>query len=87
MFFRNEEPIEVNELIDPSATPQQRLELSRCYLALDSLPANQRLAWVLRVIQGESLADVAERCECSLATAKRHIQITQRHLRKVAFCG
>lgn len=83
VLFRGADPIEVDQLIDRGATPEQRLELSRSYAALDALPANLRLAWILRFIQGQSLADVAEQCECSLATAKRRIRGAQRQLRKL----
>jgi RNA polymerase sigma-70 factor (ECF subfamily) len=84
VFLRTIRPIDVAELIAPAATAQQRLELSRTYEALETLPANHRLAWVLRVIEGSSLAEVAEQCECSLATAKRHIALAHRHLKKAA---
>lgn len=84
VFMRSVEPIDVAQLIDPGASPQQHLELSRTYEALESMPANHRLAWVLRVIEGASLAEVAEHCECSLATAKRYIVLAHRHLRKAA---
>lgn len=76
-----------SSLVDPGASPQERLLLTRCYEALDELPANQRLAWVLRNIEGESLAIVAERCECSLATAKRHLQRAQTQLQRAVCNG
>ena len=56
---------------------------ARCYEALDALPANQRLAWILRHVEGESLAVVASRCECSLASAKRHIGRAHKRLQEV----
>ncbi len=84
VFMRSVDPIDVAQLIDPAATAQQLLELSRTYEALETLPANHRLAWVLRVIEGATLAEVAEQCECSLATAKRYIRLAHLHLRKVA---
>jgi RNA polymerase sigma-70 factor (ECF subfamily) len=40
----------------------------------------QRLAWTLRHIEGERLEDVAARCGCSLATAKRRIAAAHAHL-------
>ncbi len=72
-----------SSLVDTSASPEQRLLLTRCYEVLDTLSANQRLAWVLRHVQGESLAVVAARCECSLASAKRHIGRAQDRLQEV----
>jgi len=81
-FVFGSDSVDYSVLVDRTASPEERLLLSRSYAVLDSLPANQRLAWVLRYFEGEPLAVVAERCECSLATVKRHIQRAQDHLQK-----
>ena len=47
--------------------------LARVYRVLEGMPANQRIAWALRHIEGEPLESVASLCGCSLATAKRRI--------------
>lgn len=60
--------------ISHEATPQERYLLLRCYKILDTLSANQRLAWTLRYLEDETLPEVARMCECSLATAKRWIK-------------
>ena len=60
-------------VVDLSATGEHRALLARVYRVLDSLPANQRIAWSLRYIEGEPLESVAELSGCSLATAKRRI--------------
>jgi RNA polymerase sigma-70 factor (ECF subfamily) len=59
--------------ISNAASPMERYLLLRCYEVLETLSANQRLAWTLRHIEGETLPEVARMCECSLATAKRWI--------------
>lgn len=61
------------ELVAPGATAEQRTLLSRIYTRLDELPTPQRVAWVLRYLEGEPLDSVAQICSCSLATAKRRI--------------
>lgn len=81
-IFSNSETEDYSSLVDYSATPEQRLLITRCYQALEKVPANQRLAWVLRHVEGESMAVVAERCECSLASAKRYIEKAHRHLQE-----
>ena len=63
-----------HDLADSAASPEERALLSRVYRALDGLPANQRIAWTLRHIEGERLEAVAVLSGCSLATAKRRIQ-------------
>ena len=61
------------ELRDPGMSPEQRALLARVYRILDGIPVDQRLAWTLRYVEGEKLEQVAVRCNCSLATAKRRI--------------
>ena len=61
------------ELRDPTLAPDDCSLLSRVYQILDHMNVERRLAWTLRHIEGEKLEQVAERCGCSLATAKRRI--------------
>jgi RNA polymerase sigma-70 factor (ECF subfamily) len=61
------------ELRDQGVSPEKRALLSRIYEMLDAMPVEQRLAWTLRYVEGEKLEQVAEKCGCSLATAKRRI--------------
>jgi RNA polymerase sigma-70 factor (ECF subfamily) len=65
------------QVADESASPEHRALLSSVYRILDRLPANQRIAWSLRHVEGERLERVAELCGCSLATAKRRIKAAQ----------
>lgn len=60
-------------LIDPGTSAQDKLLLERVYQVLDQQPVNDRLAFVLHHIEGETLETVADLCGCSLATAKRRI--------------
>jgi RNA polymerase sigma-70 factor (ECF subfamily) len=54
--------------------------LTRVYEILDRVNVDCRLAWILRYVEGERLEQVAERCGCSLATAKRRIAAAQAYL-------
>jgi RNA polymerase sigma-70 factor (ECF subfamily) len=69
------------ELSDPGLSPEKRTLLERVYRVLDAMPVEQRLAWTLRHVHGEKLDQVAERCGCSLATAKRRIVAAHAQLR------
>ena len=69
--------------VDRSASPEQRVLLASLYRALDELPAKQRVAWILRHVEGSSLSEVAEMTGCSLATAKRRIVAAERWLQEV----
>lgn len=63
-------------------SPEDSAFLAEVFRVLDRLPAHERLAFCLRHVDGERLEDVAERCACSLATAKRWIALAQARLQK-----
>lgn len=69
------------ELRDTSVSPEQRALLARVYEVLDRIPVDHRVAWTLRHVEGERLERVAERCGCSLATAKRRIASAHARIR------
>jgi RNA polymerase sigma-70 factor, ECF subfamily len=60
-------------LAEGTAPPDVCAELAVLGRLLATLPDEQRLAWMLRYVEGESLEDVARLLDCSLATAKRRI--------------
>lgn len=60
-------------LASDGASGEVRAELAALDRVLAELPEEQRIAWTLRHVEGESLDDVARACVCSLATAKRRI--------------
>lgn len=61
------------ELPSAGMSPEARALLTKVYEVLDTIGVEQRLAWTLRHVEGEKLERVAQRCGCSLATAKRRI--------------
>ena len=67
-------------LIDPAASPTDRLLLRAVYRVLDHMPSGDRLAFGLHVIEGETMESVARLCGCSFATAKRRVSRAQRRL-------
>jgi RNA polymerase sigma-70 factor (ECF subfamily) len=67
-------------LIDPSASPLDKLLVRAVYRVLDELPVDDRLAFSLHHIEGEKLDVVARLCRCSPATAKRRIARVQQAL-------
>ena len=73
VFLGLDEPVVYDAVVDRSASAEQRALLARVYRVLDGIPANQRIAWSLRHIEGEPLESVASMSSCSLATAKRRI--------------
>lgn len=58
----------------PTTTdPEHQQELRALLEALDRIPPKLRLPWVLHRVEGDTLPEVAEACEVSLATVKRRI--------------
>jgi RNA polymerase sigma-70 factor, ECF subfamily len=70
-------PVSYEDVAGDDASPSQRALLAQVYRVLDRLAVGDRLAWTLRYVQGESVAEVAELCGCSVATAKRRIAKAQ----------
>jgi RNA polymerase sigma-70 factor (ECF subfamily) len=66
----------------PSASDEQRAQIAKIYRVLDRLPANERVAWVLRYVEGEPLHRIPELCACSLSTAQRRLARAQAALEK-----
>jgi RNA polymerase sigma-70 factor (ECF subfamily) len=62
------------------ARPEARAELHLVEEALAKMPPAERIAWVLRHVEGEALEDVARACGCSLATVKRRIAAAEARL-------
>ncbi len=63
------------------ASAELRAELQLLDRALGSLPAKERIPWMLRHVEGYSLEETAVACGCSLATAKRRIAAAERYVR------
>jgi RNA polymerase sigma-70 factor (ECF subfamily) len=63
-------------LPDVESTPadaEARQALRRCYLILDSLPTKERLAFVLRYMEGMTIDEVGAALRVSISTAKRWV--------------
>jgi len=71
--LRRRTPIDLDALPLSSAPPDVALELRRIYAVLDQLPAEERVALVLRRVEGMELQEVADQMALSLATVKRRI--------------
>jgi RNA polymerase sigma-70 factor (ECF subfamily) len=61
------------DLAAPTLKPDDHAELALVDRMLRGMPADRRIAWMLRRVEGLPLAEVATLCGCSLATAKRRV--------------
>jgi RNA polymerase sigma-70 factor (ECF subfamily) len=74
---RRREPVDIDTVATRTAGPDVGAELRRVYQRLERLPAEQRVAFLLRRIEGMELEEIARAMGISLATAKRRIAAAQ----------
>lgn len=79
--------VALEHLAMPSLSPEGRAELAMLDERLSRIPVDERIAWMLRQVEGYSLAEVATSCRCSLATAKRRVAAAATKIRKVVDFG
>ena len=70
---RGSDDARLEQVADPALSPDLRAQLGHLDRALAELPAELRLAWMLRHVEGCELLETAQQCGCSLATVKRRI--------------
>lgn len=73
-FLRVEPDVSYERVVDGAASPEDRALLAQVYAILDGIPVDERLAWVLHHVEGETLEASASLCACSLATVKRRVR-------------
>jgi len=61
----------------PELSEEERALVARVYRELDKMSASDRVAWVLRYVEGEPLHRIPELCACSLSTAQRRLARAQ----------
>lgn len=64
------------------ADGEQMAQLAHIYRLLDLMPARQRIAWILRTVEGETIEEVARLSDCSTATAKRWVKSVDQHIER-----
>lgn len=72
--------VDLESIAASDADAETRSELAAVGRVLALLPTDERLAWMLRHVEGEPLERVARMCRCSLATVKRRIAAAEQHL-------
>jgi RNA polymerase sigma-70 factor (ECF subfamily) len=76
-WFRESELDSTAELVDPTASPEDRALVAAVYRALERLPRDERLVWVLRVVESETLESIADLLGCSVSTVQRRLRAAQ----------
>jgi RNA polymerase sigma-70 factor, ECF subfamily len=71
--LRTTTPIDLEQVLSKQASPEVVSELALVYGMLESLPAEQRIALVLRRVEELELSEIAERMGLSVTTVKRRL--------------
>ena len=74
------DPVDLESIASPEAPPAARAELAQIYALLLTRPTEERIAWMLRYVEGHDLGEAAVLADCSLATVKRRIRRAQEFL-------
>jgi RNA polymerase sigma-70 factor (ECF subfamily) len=67
-------------LVDDGASPEDKAEVVSTYRMVERIPIRQRVVWVLKYVQGETLDAIAEICRCSKATVQRRLRAAEQAL-------
>jgi RNA polymerase sigma-70 factor, ECF subfamily len=80
--LRRAEPIEPDTVITTEAPPDIAAELRGVYALIERLPAEERVALVLRRVEGMELLEIAAEMKLSLATVKRRLSAAEGRLER-----
>jgi RNA polymerase sigma-70 factor (ECF subfamily) len=83
-WLRFWDPSELPEQHAAVAEPTTREALERSYAILDTMDADERIAFSLRFVDGMELTEVASACSCSLATVKRRLSRAEKKFLEAA---
>jgi len=80
--LRPREEIDLDTVIAPTAPGEATVELRRVYALLSHLPAEQRVALVLRRVDGMEIPQIAEVMLLSVSTVKRRLKAAEESLER-----
>src|SRR6186713_321591 len=78
--LRRSEPIDVETIVSTTAPADAAAELRKLYRRLSEFPAEERVALVLRRVEGLELTEIAAQMDLSLATVKRRLASAEKRL-------
>jgi RNA polymerase sigma-70 factor (ECF subfamily) len=73
----------LTNLADPSASPEERAEIARVYSVLDRMSRDERVVWVLRFAEGETLESIAGLLGASVSTVQRRLRAAETLMRVI----
>jgi RNA polymerase sigma-70 factor, ECF subfamily len=82
--LRSNQPIDADEVVSRSAPPDVAAELRAVYGLLEKLPAEERVALVLRRVERLEIPEIAEQMGLSVSTVKRRLNAAEARLDRAA---
>jgi RNA polymerase sigma-70 factor (ECF subfamily) len=78
--LRRTEAVDFDAVISNAAPPDAQAEVRAIYRILHELPTEDRMALVLRRVEGMAIAEIAAHLGRSVATVKRRLKSAETHL-------
>ena len=78
--LRRSEAVNFDAVVSSTAPPEVQVEVRGIYAILHELPAEDRMALVLRRVEGMAIGEIAAHLERSGATEKRRLKSAEAHL-------
>jgi RNA polymerase sigma-70 factor (ECF subfamily) len=69
-----QDDVDDTTLVDASASPEERAQIAHVYRMLERMGRDERIAWVLRFVDEETLESIAELTGCSVSTVQRRLR-------------
>jgi RNA polymerase sigma-70 factor (ECF subfamily) len=79
--FEDPEPL-LERVTEDGPSPESTADLAGNIQRVMSLPDELRTPWVLKHVEGRTLEDVAQQCDCSLSTVQRRLQAASGRLQR-----
>lgn len=78
--LRRSEPFDLTAVVSPAAPPDVVAELRALYAVIDRFPAEERIALILRRVDGLGIQQIAEYMDASESTVKRRLRAAEARL-------
>lgn len=82
-WFGDESGEPQTDIADPAASPEERAQIANIYQRLELMGRDERLAWVLRFVEGETLEAIAALLGCSVSTVQRRLRAAEASMGEV----
>lgn len=77
------EALDLDALVAVTAPTEVRVALTRVYERIDRFPPEERIALVLRRVEGLSIVEISDKLGVSLSTAKRRLRQAEQRLTRL----